>query len=489
MELHIVIEGSRDLSGQVYRQLREAIVSGRLAPGEQVPPSRLLATQLGLSRKTVSEAYARLTLEQLLVGRAGSGTFVHQPQHPRAPSRVLEADDLAAAATIARWHAQSFPAVMSQSSPAVRCQYEFQGGMPTRRQFPDDAWRQCVLYGLRQSSNSRGFYAETEGLPILREAIARHVAFSRGVRASAAEVLVTNGAQQALDLMARVLIEPGCIVAMEDPGYPPARMLFASQGAQVVGIAVDQEGILVEQIPAGTRLIYVTPAHQFPLGMVMSVARRVALLERARLLGAIIIEDDYDSEFRYQGRPADSLQSMDQVGLVAFLGTFSKVIQPELRVGYVIAPPAIRRALTLAKKLSDRHTPTMTQWALARFIDDGHLQKHIRRCYGIYAARREKLLAGLNGPLAPWLRAVPTTAGFHLTALLHRQLDLSLLIKLARRADVALYTLDDFYYQVPPQTGLLFGFGAIESLDIEEALSRVAAILQELDPQALSMTG
>lgn len=480
MEIHIVIEGSKDLAGQVYRQMRDAILTGRLMPGEQVPPSRLLATQLGLSRKTVSEAYSRLTLDKLLVGRIGSGTFVNTPPEAKPKPKRFESRDLAAGNLIAHWLNQSFPLSMRHVGPETRSQYDFQGGIPVRRQFPQEEWRQCVLYGLRQSSNSSGFYAETEGLPALREAIARHVSFSRGVQCTAADVLVTNGAQQALDLMARVLVEPGSVVAVEDPGYPPARMLFSAQGATVVGIPVDKEGMQVDRIPDGTRLIYVTPAHQFPLGMPMSQVRRDALLERARELRAIVIEDDYDSEFRYEGRPLDSLQSLDQDGLVAFVGTFSKTINPELRVGYVIAPPAIRRAMAIVKGLSDWHTPTMTQWTMAKFIDEGYLQKHIRRCHGIYVARREKLHAAFNGDLKPWMRAVPTNAGFHLAAEMTAKVDMVQLLRLARRVDVALYTLDEFYYEAEPLPALFFGYGAIESLDIEVALGRVATILNEL---------
>jgi GntR family transcriptional regulator/MocR family aminotransferase len=480
MELHIVIEGSKDLAGQVYRQLRDAIQSGRLAPGEQVPPSRLLATQLGLSRKTVSEAYSRLTLDKLLVGRAGSGTFVNAPAEPKAKPKRFESDDLASGKLIAHWLNQSFPLLMRHVGPETRSHYDFMGGIPVRRQFPQEEWRQCVQYGLRQIAESRGFYAETEGLPALREAIARHVSFSRGVQCTAADVLVTNGAQQALDLIARVLVEPGSMVAVEDPGYPPARMLFSAQGAKVESVPVDSEGMQVDLIPDGTRLIYTTPAHQFPLGMPMSQARRTALLARARELRAIVIEDDYDSEFRYEGRPMDSLQSMDQDGLVAFVGTFSKSMNPELRVGYVIAPPAILRAMTVVKGLSDWHTPTMTQWAMARFIDEGYLQKHIRRCHGIYVARREKLHAALNGSLKPWMRAVPTNAGFHLAAQMTAEVDMTQLLRLARRVDVALYTLDEFYYRVKPEPALFFGYGAIESLDIETALGRVKTILEEL---------
>ncbi|HEU4846350.1 MAG TPA: PLP-dependent aminotransferase family protein [Burkholderiaceae bacterium] len=477
MELHIVLNSAKDLCGQLYRQLREGIQSGHLAAGSKLPPTRVLAEQLGVSRKTVSEAYGRLRLENFLNGQAGRGTFV-RTQASRT-LRLRSREDLAGGAVLRRWEEMDTP--LRHPGPEGRSRYEYIGGGATKSQFPLAAWRRCVLHALRESAQARGFYTQAEGMPVLREAIARHVAFSRGVKCSIGDMVVTNGAQQALDLVARVLVEPGCTVAVEDPGYPPARMLFASQGAQVHGVPVDEEGVLVAQIPSHARLIYVTPSHQFPLGIAMSLARRRALLERARAIGAIVIEDDYDSEFRYQGKPVDTLQSMDEEGIVAYVGTFSKVLLPELRLGYVIAPPAIRKALVIAKHLTDWHSATTMQLTLAKFIDDGYLQKHIRRCHGIYAARREKILARFAGDLSPWLEAVPSSAGFHLTALFRKPVDLPGLLKLARRLDVGLYSLDGFYRASPPPQGLIFGFGGIESLDIDPSLDLVRDILLQLD--------
>ncbi|MES2257556.1 MAG: PLP-dependent aminotransferase family protein [Pseudomonadota bacterium] len=477
MELHIVIEGRKDLAGQLYRQLGDAIRSGRLAEGQQLPPSRLLAEQLGLSRKTVSEAYSRLTLDKLLVGRVGAGSFVQAPATPRAPRRA--GDDLASADIVRKWDSMATP--LRHPLPEGRSRYEFIGGYATPGHFPLDEWRRCVLHALRQDAALRGRYSQAEGVAALREAIARHIAFSRGVACSAANVVVTNGAQQALDLLGRVLLEPGCVVAVEDPGYPAARLLFASQGAAVVGVPLDDEGIVVERIPPGTRLIYVTPAHQFPLGMPMSVARRHALLARAREIGAIIIEDDYDSAFRYEGRPTDSLQSLDRHGRVAFVGTFSKVLLPELRIGYMVLPESILNAALTVKHLSDWHTSTMNQHALAKFIDDGYLLKHIRRCQAIYASRRERLQAIFAQELRPWFELVPATAGFHLAALCRKEIDIDLLLRLARRADVGLYALANFYYDQAPRQGLFLGYGAIETLDIAPALERVRDILLAMD--------
>ncbi|WP_411882715.1 PLP-dependent aminotransferase family protein [Polaromonas sp. YR568] len=477
MELHVVIEGDKDLTGQLYRQLKEAIRSGRLAAGEKLPPSRLLAERLSLSRKTVNEAYARLTYESLVEGRVGSGTFVSSSVPARKP---LGLADFAGSAVVERW--RSMPTPLRHPTPAGTARYEYIGGAPSRALFPLDDWRRCVMHALRVAATSRGTYGETEGLPALRDLIARHVAFSRGVRCTLEDVIVTTGAQQALDLVARVLLEPGCTVAFEEPGYPPARQLLVAQGANVVGIPVDAEGMQVEKIPDGTRLIYVTPAHQFPLGMPMSERRRKALLARAQALGAVIIEDDYDGEFRYEGRPTDSLQSMDSHGNVAFVGTFSKTLSPELRLGYLIAPPALLQAVGTAKHLTDWHTSMPAQWALVKLMENGDLLKHIRRCHTVYAERREKIMARFNGDLSPWFELIPATTGIHLAALCRRELDMDMLLRLARRAEVGLYGLDVFYHFTPVRQGLMLGYGVIETADIDPSLDRVRDILEQMNP-------
>jgi len=224
----------------------------------------------------------------------------------------------------------------------------------------------------------------------------------------------------------------------------------------------------------------VTPAHQFPLGMPMSMARREALLVRARSLGAIIIEDDYDSEFRYEGRPTDSLQSMDRHGSVVFVGTFSKTLSPELRLGYLIAAPAVREAVATAKHLTDWHSPVPAQFALAKFIEEGSLQKHIRRCHSAYAERRERLVHRFATDLAPWFELVPASAGFHMAAVCRKPIDLGLLITLARRVDVGLYPLEGFYASLPARAGLLMGYGAIRAVDIYPSLDRVRDVLTQM---------
>ncbi|WP_062381920.1 MocR-like pyridoxine biosynthesis transcription factor PdxR [Pseudomonas abietaniphila] len=476
MELHIVIHGRKDLANQLYEQLRDNIESGRLAAGVQLPPSRLLAAQLGLSRKTISDTYSRLAYENYLVGKIGSGTFVnalHTPTQRQRPS-----SELASAARVKKWQDVSLPLRHPTREGTLR--YDFLGGATGKTQFPHDEWRRCTQYALRQMSQARGFYSQPEGLPPLRSAIAGHIAFARGVKCTADDIVVCNGAQQALDLIARVLIEPGCTVAMEDPGYTPARLLFAAQGARVVSVPVDSEGIVVELIPENAHAIYVTPSHQMPLGMPMSLARREALLEKASRIGAIIIEDDYDSEFRYEGRPTDSLQSMDRLGVVAYVGTFSKTLLPELRLGYAVLPQAIFEAVIKARQLTDWHTCTLPQWALTKFITDGLLNKHIRRCHAIYASRRERILARVAGDLSPWMEAIPSTAGFHMAVMFKVPVNLPLLVASARKIEIGLHPLTGFFADTLPRDGLIFGFGAIETLDIDPALDRLRDVLSQI---------
>jgi GntR family transcriptional regulator/MocR family aminotransferase len=476
MELHVVITGAKDLSGQLYRQLHAAIRDGRLPAGEQLPPSRLLAGQLEISRKTVSEVYARLTFEKLLVGRVGIGTFVA----PQVAARARHAGTrpLASHAAVEEWRTLDLP--LRHPPTAGRARYEFIGGSPAIELFPHADWRRCTLHALRENARRPALYGPAEGQPELREAIARHVGFARGVRCTPQDVVVANGAQQALALLTRVLVEPGTTAVVEDPGYPQARLILGANGARVVGVPVDGEGLVVAAVPADARLIYVTPAHQFPLGMPMSEPRRRALLARAHEIGAIVVEDDYDSEFRYAGRPTDSLQGMDDTGNVVLVGSFSKTVSPSLRLGYVIAPPAVAQAVANVKHLVDWHTPTQTQVALAKFMADGGLQRHIRRCHAAYAERRERLLRRFADDLAPWFELVPATAGFHMAALARRPLDMGTLLSLARRVDVGLYPLAGFYRSEPPRPGLMLGFGMIAAADIDPALDRVRDVLQQM---------
>lgn len=471
MDLHLNIDPDQPLAAQLYRQLREAILGGRLQAGERLPPSRYLAERLQVSRKTVSEAYEQLLAEGFTSTRIGSGTFVSSLAQAALPRRSATASLLQPAA---RWQRL---AVAPFDSPVQGWRYNFAGGTVSMRRFPLDAWRTSLQHALRLMGQGSGFYAGVEGQPALRQAIARYLALNRAVRCDWRDLLVTQGAQQGLSLLAQVMLAAGDRVAMEEPGYTPARSCFKSVGAEVIGVPVDDEGLRVDLLPTDVRLVYVTPSHQFPLGMPMSLGRRLALLEWAREHRVLIIEDDYDGEFRFQGRPLEALQSLDRHGLVAYLGTFSKTLYPQLRVGYLAMPPGLREALVQAKLLGDRHGDSLQQLALAHFMERGEFARHTRRMQRLYAERRERLLQRLQGELAPWLQPIVAMAGIHMAALLSEAVDPARLAEELERRGIGLGFIAPFY-QGRPQAGLLFGFGCIELGELEAGLDELRLALQ-----------
>ncbi|MER7503749.1 PLP-dependent aminotransferase family protein [Nonomuraea pusilla] len=465
MDVHISLRGRGDLAAQVYRQLLEAILDGRLRSGERLPPTRELARRLEISRNTVAVAYDRLVADGFLVGRAGAGTFVAaEPVRGRAaPKGVVRPRPV--------WEG------VAEAGGQRSARYDFRAGVPDARLFPMETWRRLVARELRVSAAGYGDPSGHEGL---REAIARHIGISRSVRAGADDVLITNGAQQALDLVGRVLVEPGAVVAVEEPGYPPARMLFRSLGARVVGVPVDAEGLDVSAIPASARVVYVTPSHQFPLGTPMSLARRAALLSWAERRRAVVIEDDYDSEFRFGERPLEPLQSLDRAGRVVYVGSFSKTLLPMLRLGFLVAPASLRPALRAAKRLSDWHGELPTQAALARFIDEGLLARHIRKATREYAARHALIADALAAD--PRLRLVPSSAGLHLCARLAPG------VSVRDVPGLAVERLEAYCGESPAQPGLVLGYGAIRKQDVPQGLRLLGRAL-EMSPEPRAAPG
>lgn len=468
MDLHVSLVGRKDLAGQIYRQLRAAILDGRLRAGEAAPPTRELARRLAISRNTVAVAYDRLAAEGFLESRAGAGTFVRDAgfqererpvASPLRPRRVWD--------EVGVW---------PHRMPGIT--WDFRAGLPDVRLFPYESWRRIMAGRLRPSAlGDPAAAGDPAGLAELREAIARHVGVSRSVRAAAADVVVTSGIQQALDLVVRVLLEPGDVVAVEDPGYPPVRMLLHAAGMRVRGVPVDAEGLRVDALPDDARAVYVTPSHQFPLGMPMSLPRRRALLEWARRRDVVIVEDDYDTEYRYGGRPIEPLQSLDDGGRVLYMGTFSKIMRPVLRIGFLVAPPSLHRAFRMARYVSSWHAELPTQAALARFIDEGLLARHIRRSRREYQARHERV-AGLLGTLfAGRLEVVPSAAGLHLSATLPEGTDDASVVREALSEGVGLFALSEFAVDGPAVPGLVFGYGAVTLPEIGEGLRRLRRVV------------
>jgi GntR family transcriptional regulator/MocR family aminotransferase len=478
MDLQLTITSRRDLIGQIYRQLRASIVDGRLPAGERLPSTRDLALQLGVSRKTTLEAFERLMAEGYLVTRTGDGTFVAEglaPRPVRSRTRVATTPRPASV-----W--KRMPPTLSMPRPGARPAYDYLGGVTDKALFRFDAWRKCMAHALRVQARGRGIYRDPGGEQELRLAVARYIGFSRGVACNWQDVIVTQGAQQAVDLAARVMVNPGDTVAVEEPGYPPVRSSLLALGARVIPVPVDDEGLRVSELPDETRLVYVTPSHQFPLGMPMSLDRRLALLEWASARGALIVEDDYDGEFRFEGRPLESLKSLDRTGVVAYVGTFSKTIFPELRVGYVVPPETLAADFLKAKQIADWHGCSLTQTALARFMLEGDFGRHVRRVQKVYAQRREALLGHLTGELSPWLESIVPVAGIHLASQLRKGLTEEAVIGLARKSSIGLYGISGFYAGRRPRQGLLFGYGDISADAIHASMTTLASLLAKLAP-------
>jgi GntR family transcriptional regulator/MocR family aminotransferase len=467
MTFHVSLVGRRDLSGEIYRQMRRAILDGRLRPGDALPPSRELARTLSVSRMTVTVAYDRLAGEGFVASRVGSGTFVGEHA---ARVQGLAARGHGVLQPRALWAEVPLPTLLVPPPP-----FDFRTGVPDAALFPHRAWRRRVARALRAEEVDAGRYADPAGHLGLREAIARHIGVSRGVEASPDDVTVTGGTQQALHLIARVLLEPGDRVAVEDPGYAPARRVFETLGLRVAGVPVDGDGLVVDALPRRVRLVYVTPSHQYPLGVTLSLARRQALLAWAARHQAAVVEDDYDSEFRFGGRPLEPLQTLDAAGRVVYVGSFSKTMLPTLRLGFLVTPPSLRAAVHRARYVTDWHSPTLAQAALAAFLSEGAFARHVRRVSGAYRVRHQTLADGLARELGDHLEVVPSTTGLHLAALA-RGAAADRVAAIARRAadrGVVFHPLSRFAVGEHGRAGIVLGYGAIPTARIDEGLRRL----------------
>lgn len=481
MDLHVSLDAPGDRTARIYLALREAVLDGRLACGDRVPATRDLARQLGVSRGTVTAAYDRLVAEGFLESRTGSGTFVGSVPLARPSSGPARRARVGAVQPLALWSTDAEPAprpghLAAKASPAAY-RFDLSVGVPDPRLFPLEVWRRLVSDQLRRRRLDDATYVR-DGHDRLQAEIARHVGLARSVVASPDDVIVTAGAQQGLDLVARVLVEPGTVVAVEDPGYTAAHRLFATHRAVVRGVPVDGDGLVVEAVPRGTRIVYVTPSHQFPMGVPMSLARRAALLEWAIRHDGVIVEDDYDSEYRFSDRPLEPLQSLDRDGRVVYVGTFSKSLLPALRVGYLVPPRSLDAALREAKRVTVWEGDAVTQGALADFIAEGHHSAHVRRASRVYRERRDVLLDGL-GRLADHLDVVPSVAGLHVCALLRDQSRSD--VEVAARAaglGVLVEPLSTRFVEQPRRQGLVLGYGAVDVTAIPTALDHLRSALE-----------
>jgi len=485
----------RALRDQIYDGLRAAIVGGRLAGGARVPPSRGLAVQLGVSRFTVEDAYARLAAEGLLEGRHGSGTFVAVEAVGRAGALDLDrgrGEAAAAQAPARRWSGwgEGLGAAYldRDAGPEPDLPYQFRSGMPALDAFPAALWARLRAQETRAARLETRDYGPNGGYPPLRRAIAAYLARSRGVTPDPARVVVTSGTRQALDLLARLWLDAGDTVAMEEPGYAAGRRVFQAAAARVVPVPVDGEGLLVERLPElapGAKLVYCTPSHQYPTGAVLSLPRRRALLGWARGEGALVVEDDYDAEFRYGARPVPALAGLDDAaggaGAVAYLGTFSKVLYPALRLGYAVLPADMVERFLAAKALADHHSPTAEQAALAAFIEDGHFERHLARMRRLYAQRRAALTEALAAELPGVARYAPAgeAAGLHLLVGFDVPFSEGELLARAAAAGVRLDPAGPcFAAAPPPRPSVLMGYATLPEERIRAGVRALARALK-----------
>lgn len=467
---------------QLYRQLRGAIEAGTLAPGSRLPPTREHALSLGVSRNTLLWAMARLQSEGYVTARVGDGSYVAAALAPQARARAplpplpqLSRRGQAIAETHARWQ------------PPLVAALPFRIGAPEVASFPYALWDRLARQIDPRERQRLAQYLDPAGHAPLREAVAQWLWVARGVRCDPAQVLVCSGSQQALDLIARLLLDPGDEVLVEDPGYPGIRAALLGQGVQVRPVPVDDEGLCIdaaaERWPAA-RLAVVTPTHQFPVGVRMSLARRRALLDWAERCGAWLVEDDYDGEFQYGPHRLEALTSLPQAGRVLYVGTFSKILHPGLRLGFIVLPAPLLRPFAAARAVCDRHAPGDSQAVLARFIADGHLLRHLNRMRELYPRRQRHLIQALAEASEGRLQLAPSAQGLHLLhelgpAARRGPQDDEQVSQQALAAGVMLTPLSR-YALASPRRGWLFGYAGYDEAALTRAAQRLAPLLGQL---------
>lgn len=474
--------GARDASRKIYEQLKAAILDGRLPPGARLPAGRRSESFLGVSRNTAAAVYERLAGDRLIVSRTGSGVFVA----PRAPARRQPINPVLlrpASRLNPIWLRPDVTAAIGfwrespDDEPRVSGQIDFRPALVDSRLFPFEVFRRVSAKQMRLLERRPAAFRSPQGNQgnyRLREAITRHIGMTRAVACGPEDILVTSGAQQAFDLLARTLVTAGrTVVALEDPGYPPMRAAFLAAGARVVPVRVDADGIVVDDIPPEAQVICVCPSHQFPLGTALSSLRRRELISLARKRGALIVEDDYDGEFRFEGGPLEALRTADAAELVFYVGTFSKCMLPSLRLGYVAAPAWAMPTLVAAKNCMDWHSPVPIQASVGAFIAEGHLSRHVRKTREIYRRRRNAVIEALTRELTDWLTPVPSFYGMHIAAIAKAGVDVEAAAAGAARAGVRIHTLARYFLGEPDRSGMIFGYGAADLPQIASGVRKL----------------
>lgn len=482
------------LHRQLYEELRRAILSGRLSPRQRLPSTRSLAKSLGISRITVTQSYEQLINEGYLQTIVGSGTFVcaQLPDDLLHSTRPPSAQKIAQPLIKLSKYGAGLAEMDIPEIAGPDALVSFRYGRPAFDQFPMQLWRKLLSGHCRSSLDWLDYATDPLGHRPLRFAIASYLSRSRAVQCEPDQILITNGTQQALDLIARLLVDPGETIALEEPSYLGARQSFLTQGARLLPIPVDESGLVVEHLakyPAlSIKLVYVTPSHQFPTGAVLSLPRRLELLSWAQQTGAMIIEDDYDSEYRYGGQPIPALQGLEWGNTVLYIGSFSKVLFPSLRIGYLVLPQQLVPVFTRAKWLADRQLPLLEQHVLTDFIEEGYLERHIRRMRLYYDQRRQVLVQELNVHLGERATILGENAGIHLMVRLHTNLSDEEIIHRASRMGVGMVTAKPNYLKAAPTGEFIFGYSQLTEQQLQEGIRSLAQVLASSDSSSILTT-
>jgi GntR family transcriptional regulator/MocR family aminotransferase len=480
-------QSTSSLHVQLYENIREAILTGRLSPGQKLPATRALANELIVSRNTVTLAFEQLIIEGYLTAKTGAGTFVAAPipekllYSKKANVQKQNIDNTGIKPIHLRYG-------LSQHLLDRNKLYEriipFQTAIPALDAFPFQVWSKIAAKVYRNLSSLPLGYGDAAGYRPLREAIAGYLRVARAVNCEADNILIVNGSQQGLQLAAKVLLQPGTKVWMEDPGYHGARAALQEAGSVICPIPVGKEGLQLDYAMAHypqAKLVYLTPSHQYPLGGTMPLPQRLCLLEYARKEHMWILEDDYDSELRFVGRPLASLQGLDQARRVIYVGTFSKVLFPALRLAYLVVPSAqLMDTFTSAKAMTDRQNPVTEQAILAEFIREGHFARHLRRMRVLYQERQEVLLQAAQTQLAGLLEIEPAAAGMHVVGWLPEGADEKAVV--ARTAEYGLIThlISDYAIRHTNRPGLLLGYTSFDNETLTAAIDQLGKALRSL---------
>ena len=491
--LHLDSAGPAPLYRQLEEQLRQAIWQGTLKTNAPLPASRQLASLLNIARNTVIRAYEQLAVEGFIQARPGAGHRVAEVLPARAPSKVsarIDAPDKPEpklsprlsrrCATLAR--VNDFIGPQRHTSEPL----PFRAHLPDYKEFPANIWRQLYSRRLKHSSHFWQLAVHPCGYWPLRQAVADYLVTARGMSVVPEQVVITAGVQQSFELLAKIFIDPGDPVIFEDPAYTPAATVFAMAGATNTYVDVDSEGLVVDALPTGgAKLLYTTPASHFPLGISQSQARRKALLAWASKTSSIILEDDYNGEHRYRGRPLTTLHGMATAGQVIYLGSFSKLLFPALRLGYMVVPETLIEPIAAARWLLDRHSPPLEQAVLTDFINGGHFLRHLRRMRALYAQRQAQCIASLERHLGEWLSVEALDGGLHLIAELRAGLKSEAFVAAAKNANVELSAVAQFAseHYAKAQSQLIFGYAAYGEAEMEAAARKLARQFAELSTQ------